>query len=348
MTERTALVTGATGFIGARLAVRLLAAGWKVRLLVRNPGKLDPALRQQANVIAGDLSDLAALRCAMSGSDLVFHCAANVATWDRWQSYLEVNLQGVKNLLDILIEVRDSERDGSAPGRTSLPDRSIRLVHLSTMDVYGFPESPCTEDAETSPSGFGYGDSKRLGEILVRQTCEAHAVPFTIFRPGNVIGPGSQFVARMAPALQSGLMLKIGHGSTNAGLIHVDNLIDYLLWSASSDVAIGQCYNLRDDYDASWADFIDALRKGIAGKGIVLDLPYPVANGLASMIEMLHRAVAPRHEPLLHRLLVRFFGRTCGHDARKIRDHSGIAGRIDFQQAMAQSVQWYLGTRRTA
>lgn len=336
------MVTGASGFIGGRLAARLLAAGWKVRLLVRKPEKLDPAVSAQCVVVTGDLSDLAALRRAMSGSDVVFHCAANVSTWDSWERYADANVTGLENLLNVLISIRGSGKEVVASRATGTLARPMRLVHLSTMDVYGFPVAPCTEEDETRASGFGYGDSKRIGEMLVSRTCRAHAVPFTIFRPGNVIGPGSQFIVRIAPELRSGLMLKIGRGRANAGLIHVDNLIDYLMWAATDDAALGQCYNLRDDYDVSWSDFIDALRKGVAGSGLVLDLPYPVANGLATVTEALHRVLAPRHEPLLHRLLVRFFGRTCGHDASKVRAHSGIVGRIGFEQAVEQSVQWYL------
>ena len=50
-------------------------------------------------------------------------------------------------------------------------------------------------------------------------------------------------------------------------------------------------------------------------------------------------------EPLLHRLLVRVFGRTCGHSAEKIRTQSGLVGKVGLDEAMDRSVRWYLEER---
>ncbi|WP_413889520.1 NAD-dependent epimerase/dehydratase family protein [Candidatus Aalborgicola defluviihabitans] len=77
----------------------------------------------------------------------------------------------------------------------------FRLVHVSTVDVYGFHESPCNELSDASGGEFGYGRSKLIGEDLVRQWGKEHSMPFTIVRPCNVIGPGSQFIQRIGQSL---------------------------------------------------------------------------------------------------------------------------------------------------
>lgn len=322
-----ALVTGATGFIGGRLAERLAADGREVRLLVRNPQRLAPGLRGTPDILVGDLADEALLLRAVEGVSVIFHCAANVHTWDRWDAYYSANVSGVKNLLAAIAQARPPLK---------------RLVHVSTVDVYGFPDEPADEQYPLSPSGFGYGDSKQIGESLVRERCDAAGLPYTILRPGNVIGPGSQFIVRIGAELKSGLMLTVAGGSANAGFVYIDNLVDYMLWAADSEKALGECYNVRDAYDATWADFVRAFRCGINGKGVVLDLPFWAADAAARALELAWRVALPGREPLLHRLLVRIFGRTCGHSAEKLREHSALRNLIGFDEAMEKSTRWFL------
>jgi nucleoside-diphosphate-sugar epimerase len=330
MTEHSvnvALVTGATGYIGGRLAHRLIDDGWSVRVLARNPDRVPDSLRSRAEVIGGDLANKASLGRGVRGVSVIFHCAANVNTWDSVDAYFSANVSGVATLLNVIAEEN--------------PELS-RLVHVSTMDVYGFPKHACDEQSATAPSGFGYGDSKLIGESLVREFCDAHRIPYTIIRPANVIGPQSQFVRRIGTALTSGVMLTVDGGRANAGLVYIDNLVDYLVWAALSRNAIGQCYNVRDAYDATWAGFIRALRHGIGARGRVVDLPYGVADGVAWLSETFYRAFLLSREPLLHRLLVRIFGRTCGHHAEKIRSDSGLIGRVGFDEAMERSIRWFM------
>jgi nucleoside-diphosphate-sugar epimerase len=215
-------------------------------------------------------------------------------------------------------------------------------VHCSTTDVYGLPRHPCDERAPLDGGGFGYGESKVRGENLVREFCAQAGIPYTVLRPANVIGPGSQFIERIGAELRSGLMLKVDGGRCNMGMIYVGNLIERALWAAQAPQALGQCFNLRDDYDVTWADFIRRFKAGIAGRGIVIDLPFGFANAAAFCLEQFYRAFLPRREPLLHRLLVRIFGRTSGHSAQKIRDASGMADAVGFEEAMERSIRWYL------
>mgnify|MGYP000914759721 CR=1 FL=1 len=323
----TALVTGASGFIGSRLAQRLVKEGWGVKVLVRNPSRLPETLRGVCDVFVGDLLDGKVIRECVCNVNVIFHCAANVATWDKWESYRNANVFGVAALLQAI--------DDSKPPIS-------RLVHFSTVDVYGYPNAPCVESSPLDGGGFGYGESKLEGERLLVAHCKLSGIPFTVLRPCNVIGPGSQFIRRLGDVLRSGAMIEIDGGYANAGLLYVDNLVDYALWAATSEEASGQCYNVRDDHDISWNIFIRQLREEIGGRGVLIQLPFPVADRLASGIEVMYRALMPEREPLLHRLLVRIFGRTCGHSREKLSADSGMADRFDYEDAMRLSVDWYL------
>ncbi len=140
-------------------------------------------------------------------------------------------------------------------------------------------------------------------------------------------------------------MLRIDGGRYNMGMLYIDNLVDRALWAARAPQALGECFNVRDAYDVSWAQFLARFKSGIDGRGLVIDLPYGAAFAVAVTLEQFHRLVLPRREPLLHRLLVRIFGRTSGHSAQKIRVTSGLPDTVGFEEAMTRSIQWYLGQR---
>ncbi|HQR04687.1 MAG: NAD-dependent epimerase/dehydratase family protein [Proteobacteria bacterium] len=325
-----ALVTGASGFIGGHLAEALVYRGWRVKVLVRDAGRLLPTLRDRCAVVVGNLIASDTLAGAVRDVDIIFHCAANVNTWDVWDAYHSVNVTGVQNLLE-------------AVGRYN-PGLS-RFMHLSTVDVYGFPKEPCDESCETPRSGFGYGDSKLLGEAVVRKFAQSYGIPYTIVRPTNVIGSGSQFIVRIGAAYESGMMLTIDGGRINAGMLYVGNLVDHLVWAAQADMARDRCYNVRDPYEVTWADFLAVFRNGAGCGGRTVDLPFGIAETVATGLETFHRLFLPRREPRLHRLIVRTFGRTCGHSAARIHADRGAAPVVGFDEAMKQSLQWYREVR---
>src|SRR5262249_2185842 len=113
------LITGATGFVGGHLAEACAARGLAARALAR-PGS-DTALLQQHGVavVPGDLGDAAAVRAALEGVEVVFHCAAKVGDWGPVEGYRAVNVEGLRGLLE------------ACRGR---PLR--RFVHFSTLGVY--------------------------------------------------------------------------------------------------------------------------------------------------------------------------------------------------------------------
>ena len=325
------LVTGATGFIGGHLALRLLEQGQRPRLLVRDPGRLHPRLREAAQVLRGDLLEPASLLPAVQGCARVFHCAANVATWDRAEAYEAVNVDGVRNLLQAL----------AAQG----PALPVRLVHLSTVDVYGYPREPADESAQAEGGDFGYGRSKARGEALLRAEATRLGLSWCVLRPANVMGPGSPFIQRIGDELRAGLMLRVGGGRADCGFLYIDNLLDAMLWAAQAPEAHQGVFNVRDPLSISWARFLAELRAGIGGKGLVLDLPEPVAEAAAWLLQAGHRLLRLRGEPLLHPLLVRMFARSCGHSIERLRAAGAPLGAVGYEQAMQGSVRWYLEQR---
>ncbi len=323
---RTVLVTGATGFVGRHLAKRLLQQGAQLKVLVRDTSKLPAAWHDRVEVCAGDLADVTTLEHAVKGAHWIFHCAANVQTWGSDKAYELANVHGVHHLLTAIAKQ---------------PDLPQRVVHVSTADVYGFPSQPCDERCPVRAPGFGYGDSKLRGELGLRETAHRMGLSFTVLRPTNVMGPGSPFIERVGRELQNGLMLRVSGGHTDAGFLFVDNLVDCLLWAGQSALAHNEVFNVADPIPVTWRRVLDDLRQGIGGKGWIVDLPYPLAYAAAAAMELPYRLLGVAREPLLHRLVVDIFGRTCGHSADKLAAAGCPVGRVGYSQAMAESVDWF-------
>jgi nucleoside-diphosphate-sugar epimerase len=127
----------------------------------------------------------------------------------------------------------------------------------------------------------------------------------------------------------------------NAGMLYIENLINYMIWAAESPSSLGECYNVRDNYDVSWNEFLSRFRVAIEGRGKLLNLPFFAADAIAGVLEFVNYVSRSSREPLLHHLLVRIFGRTSGHSAEKIRQACGHLPMSDFNEAIECSVRWY-------
>ena len=93
------------------------------------------------------------------------------------------------------------------------------------VNVYGFRLPHATSSRHSRGRGSGYGkEASCEGRILYGNSARGKAFRSPSYVLQNVIGPGSQFVARIREALTSGLMLTIDGGQANAGLVYVDDL----------------------------------------------------------------------------------------------------------------------------
>ncbi len=132
------LITGARGQLGSHIAEQLRGAGRPVRALVR-PGGDTAFLREiGVDLVEGDLADADAVRRAVAGVDTVYHCAARVSDWGSWAAFERDAGTSTRNVVDAcrIAEVR-------------------RLLHVSSISVYGQPKVPAGADRGGDAAGAG-------------------------------------------------------------------------------------------------------------------------------------------------------------------------------------------------
>ena len=242
LTSARVLVTGATGFIGGRLAERLVVEhGANVRALVRRFDRAARLARYPIELVRGDLKSRESVNRAVAGCDYVFHCAYGSDGED--DSRRIVNAQGTSHVLEAARE-----------------HGCKRVVHTSTVAVYGnTPEGPLDETAPRRKTGFAYGDSKiEAEETALRYAASGLSV--AVVQPTVVYGPfGTTFTAKPLMELKSGRVILIDAGDGIANLVYVDDVVSGMIVAAVHPAAHGEAFLISGPEPTTWRSFYSAF-----------------------------------------------------------------------------------------
>ena len=319
-------MTGASGFLGGRLAQMLVATGEAVTILARQDARLAHLAHLPLRTVRGSLTDAAALRDAVDGATEIYHCAAASTDWATAAVYRESNVRGTEALLAAAVGVRSLRR----------------FLHVSTTDVYGYPQIPGGEDAPLLDVGLPYNQTKRLAELAVWQAGKDHGLPVTLVRPATIYGPrGTAFVTDIAQLLRDRLMLLIDGGRNRGGFIYVDDVVTAMMASAHEQRTLGEAYNLCDGAGDTWREYVDGLADALHLNRAWLNLPYAAAAGLARAMELpwnLLPGLGSR--PLLTRHAVVLLGRDQEFPTAKAKRDFGFAPTVSLREGIRRSANW--------
>ena len=247
------LVTGASGFVGHAACRELLARGHEVRALVRRAGSQP----EGTTAVAGDLTDAGALVAAVrdASPEGVVHLAAEIATQRDAERVREVNVEGMRRLLE-------------ACATSGAP----KVVFTSTV-VTGEANGALLTEDEPLPVQTPYGRSKQEGEALLLGS----GLPAVVVRPGHVYGPGGWYEHEMLARLrQPGRFAVIGRGDNLWDVVHVDDVARALV-DALERAPAGEIYHAADDEPIAYYEFM-ALSAQALGVGPPRRIPAWVAR----------------------------------------------------------------------
>ena len=324
-------ITGASGFIGGKIAEHLLAAGRRVRALARRP--LPELEKLGAEVVRGDLADTAALQHGCTGAGTVFHVAGRVGVWGPADDFFQVNVTGTRNII--------------AACRAA---RVPRLVYTSSPsvvynggDLAGVDESAplCT----VAPCA--YPTSKAAAERLVR---EAHSreLATVSLRPHLVWGPGDKnVVPRVLALAKAGRLKIIGSGRNKVDVTHISNVVDaHLLAEQAAVTAVGgKAYFITNGEPVVLWDWINQLLRGTG----IPEIRGRVSPGrvyvLGGLLEALWRVLPLKGEPPMTRFVAKEMATDHWFDISAARRDLGYAPRVTMTEGTEGLIQHLKASR---
>lgn len=320
---RTTVVTGATGFLGARVCEVLVERGEQVVAVGRNFSRFPPLDERLCRRAVAELDDPRGLAAAVAGADCVLHSAALSAPWGRRADFLRVNVEGTRRLL---------EAAAGAGVR--------RFVHVSSSSVvFDNRDRRGVDEREGPPRRYlaDYPESKALAEGVVRGFPGLETV---ILRPRGIFGPGdTSILPRLMSLARAGKLRVIGRGDNEADLTYVDNVVHALLLARDAPAAKGNTYFISNDETVKLWDFVKSALRALGLPAPERHVPFPVAFALAGALETLHRAAPSLGEPRLTRYTVALLAREQTLDIAAAKRDLGYAPPVPMGGALERTVR---------
>lgn len=311
---RTVLITGGSGYFGSVLVERCLAQGDRVRVLDLHPS--DTA----AESLVADVRDLAAVRRACEGVDLVLHNVAQVPLARNRALFWSVNVTGTAN---VLLAARDA---GVA-----------KVVHTSTSAIYGIPaHNPVDEESPARPLE-AYGHAKLEAEVLCRQAA-ADGLDVSIIRPRTILGHGRLgLMAILFELVAEGAPVFVFDGGHNRyQLVHADDLADACL--RAGDRPGPRAYNIGATSFGTMRETLEAVCEAAGTGARVRSIPSAPARIAMRVLSAVGQGpFAPYHWLL--------YGESLWFDTSRAQEELGWTPEHSNASMVIESYRWFLEHR---
>jgi nucleoside-diphosphate-sugar epimerase len=328
--EELILVTGSSGFIGAKVVEILLEYGFRnLRCLVRPSsqlGRLEKTIARfnegtNVELFAGDV--LSPGDCAKAAKDvsIVYHLAAG---FDKsFAGAFMASALGTRNLLDAFLNV----------GKLG------RFVNVSSFAVYsnlrlkrgGLLDETCPLENAPQERFDAYGFGKLKQEEIVREYGGRYKLPYVILRPGYVFGPGKRELNGRVGINTFGFFVQV-NGSNVLPLTFVDNCAEAIVLAGLKTGVEGEVFNVVDDELLSARHFLEAYNQRVGGRSV--RIPYSIGHLLCLLWENYCKWSKNQLPPAFNRRRCSAEWKGMRYSNQKLKHRVGWKPRVPLNQAM--------------
>ncbi len=250
-------LTGGTGYVGGN--IREALAGRPIRLLVRDKAAAADLAGPDVEVVEGDVTRPETLRGAMDGCEAVIHLVAIIAE-EGGATFDGVIHQGTVNV------VAEAKRAGIR-----------RFVHMSAMGT--------TDDPR-----YAYMQAKWRAEQAVKTS----GIPWTIFRPSVVFGPGDEFINALAGVVRNfPLIPVVGDGQSKFQPVSVREVAEAFTKALDDPTAVGQIYELGGAQVYTYEGMLDTIAAKLGRKKPKAHVPVALMMPVVKLSKPLPKALRP-------------------------------------------------------
>lgn len=331
----TAVVTGASGWLGQNLVRALATQRDRVRCLVPVEDHAAPLslVSPSVEVVVGDVRDPATVDRLFEGAGAgaaVFHAAAVIHPRSSTREFFDVNVGGTQNMVD------RARRSGAA-----------RFVHVSSNSPFGVnptPDDVFTEDSPYDPY-LGYGQSKYEAEQIVQKAYDRGDLATVMIRAPWFYGPyqpsrQSQFFR----TIRRGRFPLVGDGTQRRSMAYTANLVQGLLRAEVADKAPGNAYWVADEKPYELREILATVRRALAAEGLATSGPERVSlpRVAARFAEKADEVLQGRSKYLQPLHVLGELNHTIACDVTRARDELGYAPTVALEEGMRNSIRWCL------
>lgn len=319
------LVTGATGFVGSRVALAAARRGWSVRASGRKTSgpEVDELRAAGIEYVPGDYTDAAFATGLTKGITHVCHLAA---AWREAgapaEHFRNVNVAGTLTL------ATSAESNGVE-----------RLLFCSTIGVHArAARDPVAEDAAfdiTNP----YEQSKLDAENALREFANGKRMKVAILRPADAYGPGDVRLLKLFKSVRKGRFPLVGAGNGKRHMLFVEDLAEAFLAACTAPIGAGDTFIIAGPETATLRDVLARLQKITGSARYGFRVPTLLMSFAAAAIEDLCRLLG--RSPPLHRRTLDFYRTDVTYDISRARRVLGYDPKVGLDEGLARTWQWY-------
>lgn len=319
------VITGATGFIGSRMALLAQAAGLHIAATGRAVTPVELAHMHDLQVgdlrvTPGDLRDPTFVQSLLKPGDTVIHLAAAQHEAHQPDDYFHsVNVAGTCQLLTA----------GKQVGIR-------RFVYGSTIGVYGDRSGVLDESSPTQPDNI-YARTKLEAEERVRAYSDAFET--CVVRISETYGAGDLRLLKLFNAVDRGHFAMMGSGNNRRQLIHVNDLAWGLLNAAHHPAAVRQTFVFAGHEVITTNDMVATIARVLGREPPKLKLPLWPFVAAATVLETSLRPL--RIQAPLHRRRLDFFRKSFTFSTTRAMQALGFRAETDFRAGAADAAMWY-------
>lgn len=253
------LVIGASGFVGHKLAQKLIADGHAVRCLARDPAKVSDLGALGCEIVKGDISNLAAMKLAFDLVQAAFICVHTLSRQPyatASQGFMDVEIAGLGNVVTAC--------------RTS---GTKRLIYLTSLGV------------AANGSGVWLRERWRAEQFLLKSGLDV-----TVIQPGQIVGVGGTGFDMMVGQAKKSTAIMLGTGKNKWRNIALDDLVYYLVGVLDDPRSYGQIYEVGSDDVLTNDQMVDLTAELLGRKHPgKIHVPPALLGALAPIVERLSK-----------------------------------------------------------
>lgn len=250
-------ITGANGFVGN--AIQSSLGDRPVRLLVREKTSQSSGGGQAAEQVVGNVTDAASLTGLMDGCETVIHLVAIISE-EGGATFDNVIRQGTEHV------VAEAKRAGVS-----------RFLHMSALGTRNDPQ-------------YGYYQAKYQAEQAVKES----GIPWTIFRPSVIFGPGDEFITTLAQLVRRAPVIPVvGSGQSKFQPVAVAQVARAFVRALDDPATIGQTYDLGGATTYTYEEMIGVIAAELKKQKPRIHIPVGLMMPVVQLSKMLPKQLRP-------------------------------------------------------